>query len=126
MLYEVITRGITGMELGHIQLHDPAYPKGKALQSTLERPEHLLRLIRATPGVKAAAPRVHGYALASHDERLAVRLVALGPAQGGAGAVQFGRPLDPKAPWARDPALACEALISREAAAKAAVSYNFV
>lgn len=115
-------RGITEMELGHLQLHDPAYPKGRALQSTLERPEHLLAQIRGTKGVVAAAPRVHGYALASHDERLGVRLVGLSSEASSRGEdVLFGRPMDAKAPWQADTTLACEALVSREEAAAAAI-----
>lgn len=67
-------RGITRMELGHIQLHDPGYPRSKLLQNTIRRPDRVLKILRATKGVKAAAPRVHGYALASHDVKLKVVL----------------------------------------------------
>ena len=44
-------RSITRQEIGHIQLHDPAFPKGKALQSALVRPKYLLGVIRGTAGV---------------------------------------------------------------------------
>lgn len=104
-------RGITGMELGDVQVHDPAYPKGKALQSTLDHPKRLLATLAATPGVRAAAPRVRGYALGSHDEPLRVRLVAL-PSASAARPIGFGRAVNPKHPWRTDRARACEALTS--------------
>ncbi len=66
-LTKEMLKGITGMDLGHVQVHDPAYPRGKALQSMLRRPDYLLKNIRAANVVVAAGPRLHGYALASHD-----------------------------------------------------------
>ncbi|MFH2009684.1 MAG: FtsX-like permease family protein [bacterium] len=113
-------RGITRMELGHLQLHDPAYPRGKALQSTLRRPDRLLEVIRATQGVQAAAPRVHGYALASHDVKLTTVLAPL-PETMARSTVLFGRLVDPKAPWRADRALACEALVDRTLAKRYAL-----
>lgn len=113
--------GITRMELGHIQIHDPAYARGRALQSTLRRPRALLAKVRKTPGVEVAAPRVHGNALASHDVKLSVELVALKSLEALKGKVRFGTPIDEKAPWRKDVALACEAVVGREAASRNAV-----
>lgn len=114
-LTKEMLRGITRMDLGHVQIHDPAYPRGKAMQSMLRRPDHLLRSIRATSGVVVAGPRVHGYALASHDVKLTAILATL-PKTLATGAVLFGRAPDTKAPWRRDRALACEALVDRASA----------
>ncbi|MDY0002983.1 MAG: hypothetical protein RBU30_16910, partial [Polyangia bacterium] len=122
-LTKEMLRGITGMELGHLQLHDPAYPRGKAMQSTLDRPEHLMGIIRSTPGVRAAAPRVHGYALASHDNALRLRLVALDAPRT---KVKLGRVLDKAAPWRADPALACEAILSKDEATKETLTVGTV
>ena len=113
--------GITRMELGHIQIHDPAYAKGRALQSTLRRPRELLERVRETPGVRVAAPRVHGNALASHDVELSVELVAMESPQALKKKVRFGTPIDENAPWREDVALACEAVVGREAASRNAV-----
>jgi putative ABC transport system permease protein len=114
---EEFYKGITGMDLGHAQLHDPAYPKGRALQSTLRRPDKLLQQIRSTPGVVAAAARAHGFALLSHEVALPLELVPLKAdhAARSPGGVRFGRPINSKAPWRADVALACEAVISHAA-----------
>ena len=110
-------KGITGMDLGHVQLHDPAYPKGRAMQSTLRRPKLLLQQIRTTPGVVAAAARAHGYALLSHEVALPLTLVPLNPdhVARSRGGVRFGRPINSKTPWRTDVAMACEAVISHAA-----------
>ena len=119
-LTKEMLRGITRMDLGHIQVHDPAYPRGKAMQSVLRRPDFLLKMIRKTKGVVVAGPRVHGYALASHDVKLTAILAAL-PQKLGANAVLFGRAPDAKAPWRADRALACEAVVDRKSARKHAI-----
>jgi len=119
-LTQEMLRGITRMDLGHVQVHDPAYPKGKAMQSLLRRPDFLLKKIRATSGVVAAGPRVHGYALASHDVHMTSILAAL-PKPLPAKAVLFGRAPDARAPWRTDRALACEALVDRKSARKYAI-----
>jgi len=119
-LTDEMLRGITRMDLGHVQVHDPAYPRGKAMQSMLRRPDFLLKKIRATPGVVVAGPRVHGYALASHDVKLTAILAAL-PRALPAKSVLFGRAPDAKAPWRTDRALACEAVVDRKSARKHAI-----
>ncbi|MBW2733332.1 MAG: ABC transporter permease, partial [Deltaproteobacteria bacterium] len=111
-----MNRGITGMELGHFQVHDPAYPRGRALQSTLRRADALLATLRATQGVKAASARVHGFALASHDQQVKISLVVAAAAdEPQAKAIRFGRRINAQAPWRKDRALACEVLVSRHA-----------
>ncbi len=114
---EEFYKGITGMDLGHIQLHDPAYPRGRAMQSTLRQPQKLLAQIRTTPGVVAAGARAHGFALLSHEVELPLKLVGLptGHRALQKTGVRFGRPIDPKAPWRTDVALACEAVVSHAA-----------
>lgn len=115
-------RGITGMDLGHIQVHDPSYPRGRALQSTLRQPDRLLRKIRGTSGVVAAAPRVHGYALASHDVTLLIELLPLADAP----VIRFGRAIARQAAWRADPALECEGLVPLEQATARAVTVGTV
>ena len=118
-------RAITGMELGHVQLHDRAYPQGRSLQSTLTHAGTLLAAIEKQPEVKAAAPRVHGFALASHERELLVRLhpieAASGPYQ-----VRFGRGIDRRASWRTDPALACEVLAAVDATSRHGVRVGSV
>ena len=113
-------KGITRMDLGHIQLHDPAYPQSKALQSTLRRPAQILKKLRDTKGVVAATPRVHGYALAAKDMKLEVTIAGMN-APVGQKDVLFGRSIAAKAPWRTDRALACEALVERKIALKHAI-----
>ena len=80
--------GYDGLELAcwgdHVDVvqaaDDPAYAKGRALQSTLRRPQALLKAIRATPGVRAAAARVHLRA----PGLWAVAALAAGPARAAA------------------------------------------
>jgi ABC-type lipoprotein release transport system permease subunit len=116
-------RGITRMDLGHIQIHDPAYPRSRALQSTLRRPSALLERVRHTEGVVAAAPRVHGYGLASHETLLSV---ALTPLPSPPPAVRFGRSIASEAPWRQDPALPCEAVVALEQAREHAITVGTV
>ncbi len=117
---EEFYKGITGMDLGHVQLHDPAYPRGRALQSTLRRPQKLLQQIRTTPGVVAATARAHGFALLSHEMAVPLALVPLNAGHPALtpGGVRFGRPIDAKAPWRGDVALGCEAVISHAASGR--------
>jgi ABC-type lipoprotein release transport system permease subunit len=105
--------GITGMDLGHVQVHDPAYPRGRTLQSTLRQPGRLLEIVRGTPGVQAAAPRVSGHGLASHDVTVRVRLA---PRSATTPRRTVGRDPAAAAPWRRDPSLACEVLAAAAAA----------
>ena len=121
-------KGITGMSLGHLQIHNPSYPKGRALSSTLKKPDELLKGIRAHPSVKAAAARVIGYALASHDNALKAMLVGLSRKEllRLAGNMRVGRGIDPRMPWQRDTALSCEALIHWKSAKKLGITVGMV
>jgi len=114
---EQVVTAITGMSLGHLQVHSPAYAEGRALQATLKHPEALLTTIRKTKGVEAATARVHGYGLVSNDRKLSLRIVPLGrdhPAMR-RGAVRFGRAISSAAAWRRDLAHACEVVVDRRA-----------
>ncbi|RMH42654.1 MAG: ABC transporter permease [Deltaproteobacteria bacterium] len=66
MLAELL-RALTRNELGHVQIHAPAFPRSRALADAIDDPSAALRAAAATPGVVAAAPRVFGYALISRD-----------------------------------------------------------
>ncbi len=118
-LNAMMLEGITGMELGHMQIHDSDYAEGQGLHSTMRRADELLAAVRRTPGVQVAAPRVRGSALASHDITRGAILISLdGDAAKG---LRFGVGIDVKAPWRDNPALACEALVGRNAARKNSV-----
>ncbi len=125
---EQVIEAICGMEVGHLQIHDPAYTKGRALMSTLRHPDELLRELRTIPGVEVASARVHGYGLLSNDRKLQLRIVPLPPDHPAraAGAVRFGRGFDPKAPWRKDVARACEALVDRRATTEQQITVGTV
>ena len=122
-----LLRGITGMELGHLQVHDPSFPGGRGLQSTLDHPERVLRAVRETPGVAAAAARVYGHALASHDRVLSVGVRGvdpLDPTQ--VGRVRSGRALGARPAAAGEAAKECEAVVDQVAAQRAGLTVGAV
>jgi ABC-type lipoprotein release transport system permease subunit len=51
------------VQTAHAQLHNPKYPKTKALFETIPEFEKLEKQLRATEGVTATAARVYGYGL---------------------------------------------------------------
>lgn len=106
-----MNRGITGLELGDLQIHDPAYPKGRALESTLRDGNLLLNLLRKNKNIIAATPRVHGFALASHDRKIEIGLAALPQNYN----IIRGKNISSKKAWQHDQALACEILASTKA-----------
>ncbi|MDY0001380.1 MAG: FtsX-like permease family protein [Polyangia bacterium] len=117
-IWTELIKGITGMELGHLQAHNPAYPGGRALQSTLGNPEAHLSVLRASRGVAAAAARVHGYGLAATERRISIVLQGLskGDPRLAKGTIRFGRALDQGAPWRTDVSRPCEVVATRESA----------
>ncbi len=54
---------IVDRQLGHIQVHDAAYPSTNSPYDTVPDASALLATLRAVPGVRQVAPRVRGYAL---------------------------------------------------------------
>jgi len=121
-------KGITGMSLGHLQVHNPSYPKGRALSSTLKKPGELLKGLRAHHQVLAAAARVLGYALASHDRTLEVIMEGLPEKERlrlGRN-IRVGRGINPRAPWRKDHALACETLVHWKSAKQNGITVGMV
>lgn len=73
-------RALTCYDLGHLQAHQTQYLERRTIDLTLPAAAEVERRIRAEAGVLAVAPRVYGFALASHDRKSrAVQLVGLDP-----------------------------------------------
>lgn len=73
-------RALTRYDLGHLQAHQTQYLERRTIDLTLPSAAEVERRLRADPGVLAVAPRVYGFALASHDRKSrGVQLVGLDP-----------------------------------------------
>ena len=84
MLTEMIETG-TNLVSGQLQLHDPDYYPERSMYATLGGRDgidvdELVRLVRDTPGIVAASPRVYGGGLVSSgDETVAGIFVGVDP-----------------------------------------------
>ena len=73
-------QALTRYDLGHLQAHQTHYLERRTIDLTLPRAAEVERRISAAPGVQAVAPRVYGFALASHARKSrGVQLVGLDP-----------------------------------------------
>jgi ABC-type lipoprotein release transport system permease subunit len=71
---------VTRLELGHVQLHEPEYPKRRALRYAIPDPAAVLAATDALPEARGAAPRAFAWALASKgDTSTGVELVGIDP-----------------------------------------------
>ncbi len=75
-----LLRALTKFDLGHVQIHNPHYPKLRKVGDTLANSPALVAAARRVKAVRGASPRVYGYALVSHgDKSLGVELVGVDP-----------------------------------------------
>ncbi len=75
-----LLRALTRNELGHVQVHNPAYPDSHALGKTLNNPAALIETVSKLEDVVGVAPRVYGFALLSaKGKSIGVQLVGVEP-----------------------------------------------
>ncbi len=70
-----MTRGITRLHLGNIQVHDPRYPAERNMLDAF--PAALAEKVGAVPGVQAVSPRVYSGGMVSADHRIAVQIAGI-------------------------------------------------
>ena len=75
-----ILRALTRLDLGHVQVHHPDYPRKKTLRLTLEDPRKIMAAARAQEALAGATSRAYGFGLVSHGAKSAgVQLVGIDP-----------------------------------------------
>lgn len=80
-IYALIFELLVEQSLGHVVVHHPDYPRTQGLFDDIERADERLAALRALPEIRAAAPRVFGFALvAGQQEASGARLVGIDPA----------------------------------------------
>jgi ABC-type lipoprotein release transport system permease subunit len=70
-LFEVMVE----QQLGHVQVHNPAYPGKRVINDTISDADALMERIDALPTTRAAAGRLNGMALVGGSERSAGALL---------------------------------------------------
>jgi len=76
-----ILHALTRFDLGHVQAHNPEYPREHKLKETINDPGEVEARAKAIEGVVGVSARVYGFALASHRTKSAgVQLVGVDPA----------------------------------------------
>jgi len=76
-----ILHALTRLDLGHVQVHSPDYPRKRTLKLTIDNAPQVMARARELPGVRGVTARVYGFGLASHRSKSAgVQLVGIDPA----------------------------------------------
>jgi lipoprotein-releasing system permease protein len=76
-----ILNALTRLDLGHVQLHEPNFPKKRLLKRTIPGAEALAVAAAKLEGVEAVSQRAYGFGLAGHQSKSAgVQLVGVDPA----------------------------------------------
>jgi ABC-type lipoprotein release transport system permease subunit len=76
-----ILRALTRLDLGHVQLHEPDFPKKRLLKRTIPGADALAAAAAKLEEVEAVSRRVYGFGLAGHQSKSAgVQLVGVDPA----------------------------------------------
>lgn len=71
-------------QLGHVQVHNPAYPGKRGMFDTLPHATALLQTLDGVEGTKAAAGRLSGYALVGGPQKSAgAQLIGIDPVRDG-------------------------------------------
>ena len=75
-----ILRALTRLDLGHVQVHHPLYPKKKTQKLTLPGHQDILAVAKKIEAVRGITTRLYGFTLASHQGKSAgVSLVGIDP-----------------------------------------------
>jgi lipoprotein-releasing system permease protein len=76
-----IVHALTRLDLGHVQVHDPEFPRQHTLKHVVRQHDRVIAIARSLSGVEGVAPRVYAYGLASKEQTSAgVQLVGVDPA----------------------------------------------
>jgi putative ABC transport system permease protein len=71
---------VVGQQIGHVQIHDPDYPRQRPLHETIAEPEAVVATLDGLPESVAVSPRAHGFALlAVGDEAAGVQVTGIDP-----------------------------------------------
>ncbi len=68
-IFDNLIKNVVSFYSGYVQLHSAGYWQEKNLENTFAASDSLLRAVAAQPGVKAVAPRLESFALASSGEK---------------------------------------------------------
>jgi ABC-type lipoprotein release transport system permease subunit len=75
-----ILHALTRLDLGHVQVHHPDYPRERTLKLTIDDAGAIVARARKLGGVRGVSTRVYGFGLASHGTKSAgVQLVGVDP-----------------------------------------------
>lgn len=73
---------VTKLDLGHVQIHHPEYPKRRLMRETIPDADALVKRIGELESTRGVAPRAYGWALISHGKKsTGVELVGIDPAR---------------------------------------------
>lgn len=79
-VFQRLFSALVERQIGHAQIHDPRFPKQRALQDTIEGGQALLEELRKLPDVATATPRVYGQALlGAREEAIGAQLIGVEP-----------------------------------------------
>jgi len=127
-----LIRGTTEGEVGHVQIHHPAYPDARQLRQTLPAGPALMAQLQQQDGVQAASARMFAYAYLSHGSRSSgVQLMGIDPVQERQVTTMHlqarqGRYLDDEAsPWPQARSLSVEQEAQDRALTEAAIAAAF-
>jgi len=77
-----LVRSLTRLDIGHVQVHTPAFVEHRSLEARIRDPARVEREAASIPGVVGVAPRVYAFALVSAaDKSSGVELVGVDPAR---------------------------------------------
>lgn len=81
-MFDLMFDVMVEQQLGHAQVHHPAYPGKRVLQDTVPHADATLAALEAVPGTEAVAGRLQGFALlGGADKTTGALLVGLDPAR---------------------------------------------
>lgn len=81
-LNDQLVATVTRLELGHVQVHEPEYPKRRALRYAIPTAAPLLAALGELPPARGAAPRAFAWALLSNDaSSTGIEVVGIDPAR---------------------------------------------
>ena len=70
-MFADVFRILVRQNMGHVQIHNPVYPKQRALHETIPHGTEVLSQVEALPGLARASGRLYGYALLGVGEKAA-------------------------------------------------------